>query len=106
MSSQSQSASTAGTSDRAPVAGPIDPAPELPLAITHAAMNAAYDKGEATPLAASMTWLIRYQDSWWVVYERGWLRVTDTATAKDLDQAANRLTLAESTTTPDPGNAM
>jgi hypothetical protein len=69
-------------------------------------MNAAYDKGEATPLAASMTWLIRYQDSWWVVYERGWLRITDTATAGDLDQAATRLTQAESTTTRDPGNAM
>jgi hypothetical protein len=54
-------------------------------------MNAAYDNGEAVPLAASMTWLTRYQDAWWVVYERGWLRVTDTATAQDLDQAAVRL---------------
>jgi hypothetical protein len=69
-------------------------------------MNAAYDKGEATPLGASMTWLIRYRDSWWVVYERGWLRITDTATAEDLDQAATRLTQAESTTTRDLGNAM
>ncbi|MGH3277508.1 MAG: hypothetical protein ACRDNW_00005, partial [Trebonia sp.] len=67
-------------------------------AVSHAAMNAAYDKGEAVPLAASMSWLIRYRDSWWVVYERGWLRVTDTATAEDLDQAAARLAQAEETT--------
>ena len=77
----------------------IDPAPKLPLAVTHAEMNAAYDKGEAVPLAASMAWLVRYQDSWWVVYERGWLRVTDTATAEDLDDAAVRL--AEAAVTRD-----
>jgi hypothetical protein len=70
-------------------------APQLPLAVTHATMNAAYDNGQAVPLAASMTWLTRYRDSWWVVYERGWLRVTDTATAQDLDQAAVRLAAAE-----------
>jgi hypothetical protein len=58
-------------------------------------MNAAYDKNEAVPLAASMAWLVRYQDSWWVVYERSWLRVTDSATAEDLDRTAARLTEAE-----------
>jgi hypothetical protein len=71
------------------------PAPELPLAISHAQMNAAYDAGEAVPLAQSCSWLVRYQDAWWVVYEHGWLRVTDDATAEDLDQAARRLTQAE-----------
>lgn len=70
---------------------------DSPLAVTHAEMNAAYEAGEAIPLAASMSWLIRYQDSWWVVYERGWLRVTDTATAEDLDQAAARLSKSEGT---------
>ena len=75
-------------------AGPV-PAPDLPLAVTHATMNAAYDNGEAVPLAAAMAWLTRYQDSWWVVYERGWLRVTDIATAQDLDQAAARLANAD-----------
>jgi hypothetical protein len=78
----------------APESPAPDPATELPLAVTHAAMNAAYDNGQAVPLTASLTWLTRYQDSWWVVYERGWLRVTDTATAEDLDQAAARLTEA------------
>lgn len=68
-----------------------------PLAISHAEMNAAYEARHAVPLSASMTWLTRYRDSWWVVYERGWLRVTDTATADDLDQAAARLAKAEGT---------
>jgi hypothetical protein len=67
----------------------------LPLAITHAAMNAAFDKGAAAMLSASATWLVRYRDAWWVVYERGWLRITDTATTRDLDQAAARLAQAE-----------
>jgi hypothetical protein len=83
-------------------AGPV-PGPGSPLAVTHATMNAAYDNGEAAPLAATMTWLIRYQDSWWVVYERGWLRVTDTATAQDLDEAAARLAKAAPATRP-PGS--
>ena len=84
------------TPPKAPTSAAPDqpPGPELPLAVTHATMNAAYDNGEAVPLAAAMAWLTRYQDSWWVVYERGWLRVTDTATAEDLDQAAARLTEA------------
>jgi hypothetical protein len=62
-------------------------------------MNAAYDKGEAVPLGASTAWLVRYLDVWWVIYERGWLRVTDTATAEDLDEAAARLTEAEAIVT-------
>jgi hypothetical protein len=67
----------------------------FPVAISHAQMNAAYETGEAVPLAQSCSWLVRYRDAWWVVYEHGWLRVTDNATAKDLDQAAARLTEAE-----------
>ena len=67
----------------------------LPLAITHATMNAAFDKGAAAMLSASAAWLVRYRDAWWVVYERGWLRINDTATARDLDQAAARLRQAE-----------
>jgi hypothetical protein len=68
---------------------------DAPLALTHAEMNAAYDAGQAVPLSASTTWVTRYQNVWWVVYERGWLRVTDTATAQDLDQAAARLARTE-----------
>jgi hypothetical protein len=40
-----------------------------------------------------------------VVYERGWLRITDTVTAEDLDQAAARLLQAESAATDDAGTS-
>jgi len=63
-----------------------------PPAISHAEMNAAYDRGDAAPLAATLSWLTRYQDAWWVVYEEGWLRVTDELTAADIDACAARLT--------------
>jgi hypothetical protein len=71
--------------------------PDLPLAMTHAAMNAAYDNGDAIPLGPAVAWLTRYREAWWVVYERGWLRVTGTATAEDLDHSAARLAEAEAT---------
>jgi hypothetical protein len=67
----------------------------LPLAVTHAAMNAAFDEGTATLLGAAVAWLVRHSGAWWVVYEHGWLRITDAATAQDLDQAAARLAQAE-----------
>jgi hypothetical protein len=72
-----------------------DAADQLPLAVTHAEMNAAYDSGEAVPLGRSVSWLVRYRDAWWVVYERGWLRIADDITAADLDAAAARLAQAE-----------
>jgi hypothetical protein len=79
---------------------PCDPEPAAPsvdgisVRITHAQMNAAYDAGEAVPLAQSVSWLARYQDAWWVVYESGWLRITDELTAADIDDRAARLTTA------------
>lgn len=78
----------------APAAALSDPA-DLPLAMTHAAMNAAYDSGDAVPLGTAAAWLVRYREAWWVVYERGWLRVTDTAAAEELDEAASRLKRVE-----------
>jgi hypothetical protein len=63
-------------------------------AISHAEMNAAYDSTAAVPLAPSVTWLTRYQDSWWVVYEGGWLQVTDELTIADIDSRAARLNAA------------
>jgi hypothetical protein len=65
------------------------------LEVGHARMNAAYDSGEAVPFAHSVPWLARYDGSWWVVYERGWLRVTDEPTVADLDQRAAQMTEAE-----------
>jgi hypothetical protein len=67
----------------------MDPGP--PLFLSHADMNAAYHSGDAVPLAITITWLTRYKDAWWVIYERGWLRVTDELTAADIDDCAARL---------------
>jgi hypothetical protein len=77
--------------DATPAALAAPGAREVPLTMTHSAMNSAYDQGEAVPLGSAVAWLIRYRESWWVVYEHGWLRVTDTVTAGELDQAAARL---------------
>ena len=68
----------------------------LPAVITHAAMNAAFDEGTAALLSVAVAWLVRHREAWWVAYEHGWLRITDAATAQDLDQAADRLAQAES----------
>ena len=82
-------------------AAPADAADQIPFAVTHAEMNAAYDNGEAVPLGQSVSWLVRYRDAWWVVYERGWLRIADDITAADLDMAAARLAQAETTAARD-----
>ena len=58
-------------------------------------MNTAFDEGAATLLSEAVNWVVRYHGAWWVVYEHGWLRITDRATAADLDQAASRLAQAE-----------
>ena len=77
--------------------GQVDaPLGQLPPAMTHAAMSAAFDEGAAVLLGRDVNWVVRYRDAWWVVYEHGWLRVTDPATVQDLDQAAVRLAQAES----------
>ena len=46
--------------------------------------------GRAVPLAQSVSWLVRYQGSWWVVYERGWLRITDELVEDDIDTCPSR----------------
>lgn len=61
------------------------------LHLTHQQIEAAIRRGEAVPLAATVTWLIRYQDAWWVVYEGGWVKVTDALTTSDIDHASRRL---------------
>jgi hypothetical protein len=59
--------------------------------MSHGEMNAAYLSGSAVPLAQSVSWLVRYQGSWWVVYERGWLRITDDLVEADVDTCASQL---------------
>jgi hypothetical protein len=63
--------------------------------MTHAAMNAAFDHCAARLLGEAINRVVRYRETWWVVYEHGWLRITDAATAQDLDQAARRRAQAE-----------
>jgi hypothetical protein len=82
-----------GTAQQAPP--PADPG--TPLAVSHAEMNAAHEDGTAVLLAESVSWLARYQDAWWVVYEHGWLRITDDLASADLDQVSARLRAAEET---------
>jgi len=53
--------------------------------MSHGEMNTAYLSGEAVPLSQSVSWLVRYQRSWWVVYEGGWLRITDDLVEADID---------------------
>ena len=66
-------------------------APGGPLPVTHKEMDSARARGAATPLAAGVTWIARYQDAWWIAYEGGWLRVTDEPLRDDLDRASSRL---------------
>jgi hypothetical protein len=63
----------------------------LARVMSHGEMNTAYLSGLAVPLAQSVSWLVRYQGSWWVVYERGWLRVTDDLVEADIDTCASQL---------------
>ena len=74
----------------------------LPLSISHADMNTAHADGDATPLAASISWLTRYRDAWWVVYEGGWLRITDDLTAADIESCAIRLSTQQTQEEPCP----
>jgi hypothetical protein len=67
------------------------PAGDRVLEISHAQMDAAHNNREAIPFAQSVPWLVRYDGSWWVVYERGWLRITDELTATDIDHRAAQL---------------
>jgi hypothetical protein len=64
---------------------------DLGLQIAHAWMDAAVSAGDATPLALGGGWLARYWGAWWVLSEIGWLRITDEATAADIDHVAARL---------------
>jgi hypothetical protein len=63
----------------------------LVLKITHGHMDAAVSAGDAIPLTLGGGWLTGYQDTWWVLSEIGWLRITDEATVADIDHVAARL---------------
>ena len=60
------------------------------LVISHSDMDAAHGCGQAVFLDRSIPWLTRYQDSWWVVCDGGWLRITDELVAADIDDRLQR----------------
>ena len=72
--------------------------------MSHWEMNAAYLSGQAVPLAQSVSWLVRYRGSWWVVFEGGWLRITDDLVEADIDTCAFRLTQAPGDTVGEGGD--
>jgi hypothetical protein len=79
------------------------PASDQRLEISHAEMNAAHVSGTAVPFAETIPWLVRYDNSWWVVHDQGWLRITDELAAQDLNErsAAN---LPSASPPPSTGN--
>lgn len=74
----------------APTPAGATPTAAQRLEITHAEMNAAHTSDAAIPFTETIPWLVRYDNSWWVVHDHGWLRITDTLTATDLDTRADK----------------
>jgi|SRR5450755_899597 len=53
---------------------PAAPSPP-PVVLTDADMDAAAASGQATPLGQVITFIKRYQDTWWLSTQAGWLPV-------------------------------
>lgn len=74
------------------------PAPEnrqLPLTISHADMDTAFEHGTAVPIARSIGWIMRHRGAWWIIYEDGWLRLIPSTVTDQLDQLYPRIAEAE-----------
>jgi hypothetical protein len=67
---------------------------ETSLIITHREMHLAVGNERARPLCDDIPELRRYLGHWWIDSPDGWLRVTDTHIARELDQIAIRLDIA------------
>ena len=67
---------------------------ELPLLIPHSQMAAELDQGTAALLSGEIAGIVQHAGTWWVQYERGWLRITDEHVLADLNQVADRLATA------------
>lgn len=80
---------------RDPALAPVvQSADEIP-AVSHAEMNAAYERGDAVFLSRSISWVMRYRDAWWVVFDHGWLCIVEGLVDPDLGAITARLTAAE-----------
>lgn len=63
----------------------------LPLSITFAEMVECRRHGLAQPFSETVQQIIRYGGAWWIVYERGWLLVTDHDVAQEISRLAQGL---------------
>lgn len=79
--------------ERAPAPPPENR--QLPLTISHAEMDTAFEQGTAVPIAQAIGWIIRHRGAWWVIYEDGWLRLIKSTVTDQLDQLYPRITEAE-----------
>lgn len=80
------------TSEHTNKTEPLADEPGQPMTIiSHAEMNAAYQKGLVTPLGQRIAYAVHYDDTWWIHYEGGWIR-TDQTLADTLDAEAERIT--------------
>jgi hypothetical protein len=65
--------------------------PSLPPAVlSDADMDAAIAAGQATPLGQVITFIMRYQDTWWLSTRAGWLLVPPHLTTI-LDRESERI---------------
>ena len=51
--------------------------PVTPLLIADAHMQAAYTRGEVTPLSPVITEFVQYLDHWWTLDHTDWIRIKD-----------------------------
>jgi hypothetical protein len=73
---------------RPPVTQP--PLADPPTGITDAEIDAATALGQAAPLSRDVTFITRYQGTWWLSTQAGWLPIPP-ATGTILDQHADRV---------------
>ena len=79
-----------------------EPEQELPLRLSHDEMTRALDQGTARILSPDIDGIIHHTGTWWIEYERGWLRIIDEHVLLDLDRAGRRLAAARAQQEGDP----
>ena len=62
-----------------------------PVIISHAEMSRAIERGLVSPLGRTIAYAVHYQDTWWIHFEKGWIR-TDKELADMLNAEASRIT--------------
>jgi hypothetical protein len=83
-----------GQAEGVPVAAG-DAAGQLALTMTYGEMDSALEDGSAVVLGQAIAWLAKCGNCWWVLYERGWLRVLDHDVATELDGISASLARAD-----------